>query len=335
MQDVARAAGVSHQTVSRVLNDLPRVRAETRDRVLAAIAELGYRRNSAARALVTSRSGTIGVLAPRSALYGPVSTLLAVEVAARTAGLFVSLASVQDYDARTVTAALDHFLDQGVEGIIAIAPVLEAVEVATALAAQVPMVLVAADTPAGAGYATASVDQELGARLATRHLIELGHTDIGHLSGPLGWLDAAARLRGWRSELRAAGLEERDVLEGGWSASGGAAAGRQWLSEGTPSAVFAGNDLMALGLISALGEAGVHVPGDVSVVGFDDMEGAAHYLPPLTTVRQDLAALGERCVHLLLDVLESRQSTSQMVLEPELVVRGSARRVRPGRRTSD
>ncbi|HEX8508698.1 MAG TPA: LacI family DNA-binding transcriptional regulator, partial [Propionibacteriaceae bacterium] len=122
MQDVARVAGVSHQTVSRVLNGHPRVRAETRARVLAVIADLGYRRNPAARALVTSRSRTIGVLAPRSGLFGPVSTLVAVEVAARTAGLFVSVASLDHFDAGSVTAALDHFLDQHVEGVIVIAP---------------------------------------------------------------------------------------------------------------------------------------------------------------------------------------------------------------------
>ena len=323
MQDVARVAGVSHQTVSRVLNDHPRVRPETRDRVLAVIAELGYRRNSAARALVTRRSGTIGLLTPRSMLYGPVSTMVSVEEAARRAGLFVSVASLQDYDAPAVAAALDHFLDQGVEGIIVIAPVAEAVAAASSLATRVPMVILAVDTPGGAGFRTASVDHELGGRLATRHLLELGHADIAHLSGPRGWLDADARARGWRGELADAGLPGREPEVGDWTAESGFALGRRLLSRELPSAVFAGNDLMALGLVRALTEAGVDVPADVSVVGFDDIDGAAFHRPPLTTVRQDFGVLGARSVALLLDQLADRTESSPALLPPELVVRKS------------
>jgi DNA-binding LacI/PurR family transcriptional regulator len=324
MQDVARVAGVSHQTVSRVLNAHARVRPETRDRVLKVIAELGYRRNSAARALVTSRSGTIGLLTPRSILYGPVSTLISVEEAARTAGLFVSVASLGSFDAVSVAAALDHFMDQGVEGIIVIAPVPEAVRVASELASQVPMVLIAADTPSGPGFQTASVDQELGARLATRHLIELGHTDIAHVSGPPLWLDALARYRGWQRELRDAALLVRDPPDGGWTAAGGFAAGQQLLADGLPTAVFAANDLMALGLVRAFTEAGLHVPSDVSVVGFDDIEGASHYLPPLTTVRQDFTALGQRCVELLISQLADDEAAPAVAMAPELVIRASS-----------
>jgi DNA-binding LacI/PurR family transcriptional regulator len=324
MQDVARVAGVSHQTVSRVLNGHPRVRQETRDRVLAVIAELGYRRNSAARALVTSRSGTIGLLTPRSILYGPVSTLISVEEAARSAGLYVSVASLREYDEESVTAALDHFMDQGVEAIIVIAPVPEAVRVASALASQVPMVLIAADTPSGPGFQTASVDQELGARLATRHLIELGHTDVAHVSGPPDWLDARARQRGWERELREAALVPRPPLDGGWTPEGGYEAAERLLSEQPPTAVFAANDLMALGLVRAFTDAGLQVPNDISVVGFDDIAGASHYLPPLTTVRQDFAALGELCVRLLMGRLAEEETPSTLVMAPELVVRSSA-----------
>ncbi|MET0694469.1 MAG: LacI family DNA-binding transcriptional regulator [Propionibacteriaceae bacterium] len=330
MQDVARVAGVSHQTVSRVLNGHPRVRPETRDRVLAVIADLGYRRNSAARALVTSRSGTIGLLTPRSILYGPVSTLISVEEAARTAGLFVSVASLRNYDASSVTAALDHFMDQGVEGIIVIAPVPEAVRVASELASQVPMVLIAADTASGPGYQTASVDQELGARLATRHLIDLGHAEIAHVSGPADWLDARARRRGWERELLDAALVDRPPIDGGWTAEGGFRAGQHLLAEEPPSAVFAANDLMALGLIRAFTEAGLHVPSDISVVGFDDIDGASHYLPPLTTVRQDFSALGERCVELLRGQLAEDETPSTVVMAPELIVRAST--TNPSRR---
>lgn len=328
MQDVARAAGVSHQTVSRVLNGHSRVRPETRQRVLAVIAELGYRRNSAARALVTSRSGTIGLLTPRSALHGPVATMVSVEEAARQAGLFVSVASLTDYGAASVAAALDHFLDQGVEGIVVIAPTPGAVEVASSLALRVPMVITAADTSAGLGFQSASVDQELGARLATRHLVELGHTDIVHVRGPLGWLDAEARCRGWRGELAAAGLQDTPPLVGDWTAESGFALGKQLLAAGPPSAVFAANDMMALGVVRAVTEAGIDVPADVSVVGFDDIEGAGFYRPPLTTVRQDFTALGGRCVALLLEQLAGGVSSSPVLLPPELVVRASTARPR-------
>lgn len=324
MQDVARVAGVSHQTVSRVLNGNVRVRPETRERVLSVIADLGYRRNSAARALVTSRSGTIGLLTPRSILYGPVSTLISVEEAARMAGLYVSVASLGHYDATSVAAALDHFMDQGVEGIIVIAPVPEAVQLAAELAPQLPMVLIAADTPSGPGFQTASVDQSLGARLATRYLIGLGHANIAHVAGPAGWLDAAARLRGWERELQDAALVVRPPLHGGWTAAGGFAAGQQLMIDEMPSAVFAANDLLALGLVRAFTEAGLNVPNDISVVGFDDIEGASHYLPPLTTVRQDFAALGQHCVELLMGQLTNAQVPSTVVLAPELVVRASA-----------
>jgi DNA-binding LacI/PurR family transcriptional regulator len=246
-------------------------------------------------------------------------------------GLFVSVASLRGYDEPAVTAALDHFLDQGVEGIIMIAPVPPAVRIASQLAAQVPMVLVAADTPSGPGFQTASVDQQLGARLATRYLVELGHGDIAHVSGDVDWLDARARLDGWRRELDDAALPVRPPLDGGWTAQGGFEAGQQLLRD-LPTAVFAGNDQMALGLLRAFTEAGLHVPGDISVVGFDDVEGAGHYLPPLTTVRQDLTALGQECVRLLLGQLSEEESPSTVVMAPELIVRSSASNPSQGRR---
>src|SRR3954452_560660 len=187
MLDVARIAGVSHQTVSRVLNDHPSVRPETRERVQEAIAQLGYRRNSAARALATRRSSTVGLLTATSNRSGPVSTLVAVEQASRAAGLWVSVASLSVYDPESVRSALDHFLDQGVDGIIVIAPVEEAVQVASAVAAEVPTVVVA--PLLAPGVLAVAVDQRRGARLVVAHLAELGHTRIAHLAGPPGWLD--------------------------------------------------------------------------------------------------------------------------------------------------
>lgn len=309
MTDVARLAGVSHQTVSRVLNDHPSVRPETRARVNAAIEELGYRRNVAARALVTRRSHIIGVLTTGEARFGPTSTLLAVEDAARDAGYYLSLAVVRHPTQASVAAALDHFRAQSVEGVVVIAPQTDAVVAARAVATSVPVVMVAAGEHSGPGFQTVAVDQEAGAALATRHLLDLGHGDVIHLSGPTDWLDARMRIEGWRAERARWGLPRAEPIGGDWSADRGYEAGREMVANARaggpalPTAVFAANDQLALGLLRAFAEAGVAVPGEVSVVGFDDVEGTAFFSPPLTTVRQDFVTLGERCIDLLVAAL--------------------------------
>lgn len=323
MSDVATLAGVSHQTVSRVLNGSPNVRAETRERVLDAIARLGYRRNRAARALVTRRSGTVGVLASGSALFGPTSTLVAVEVAARDAGLFVSVATVARWEAEPVAAALDHFLDGGVDGVVVIAAHDEAVAAVQGFQGAVPVVMVG---PTGLpdDVLTVSMDQRAGAALAVRHLIDLGHRDVVHIAGPLDWLDARRRVEGWRDALRAAGLAaEADPVPGDWSAGTGYQVGQRLIRAGLPTAVFAANDQLALGLLHAFAEAGVRVPQDVSVVGFDDVEGSAHFVPPLTTVRQEFGALGQGCMELLRSAMDGGPHRSGLVA-PSLVVRASS-----------
>ncbi|MFC8923894.1 LacI family DNA-binding transcriptional regulator [Cellulosimicrobium sp. NPDC057127] len=353
MADVARLAGVSHQTVSRVLNDHPSVRPETRDRVLDAIATLGYRRNSAARALVTMRSGTVGVVTTGSALYGPTSTLIAVEEAAREQGYFVSVATIRRYDAATMHRVLEHFMDQGVEGIVVIAPQTDVADAVDSFRAPVPVIMIAArDRPGvpeqvqdgaggaeGAGAAEGAgsilpiaVDQRLGARLAAEHLLGLGHRTVLHLSGPLDWFDARERETGWRGALEDAGAPVPDPVRGDWSSDRGYAVGRE-LADAVragdgPTAVFAGNDQLALGLLRAFWESGVRVPDDVSVVGFDDVAGAGHFIPPLTTVRQPFGALGRRAIALMLDAFAGAV-VRPVSIPPELVVREST--AEPGR----
>ena len=324
MLDVARLAGVSHQTVSRVLNDHPSVRPETRVRVETAIRELGYRRNSAARALATRRSSTVGLLTATSNRSGPVSTLVAVEQASRAAGLWVSVASLSVYDPESVRSALDHFLDQGVDGIIVIAPVEEAVEVASAVALDVPVVIVAPRVEAGSRALAVAVDQRHGARLVGRHLAGLGHARIAHVAGPVGWLDAIERESGWREELAALGLEVPDMVRGDWTAASGYAAARD-LDPGA-TAVFASNDQMALGLVRALVEQGRRVPEDVSVAGFDDIETAGFALPPLTTVRQDFAELGLAAVRTLVGRMAGDPAPPATLVQPALQVRASTAR---------
>lgn len=324
MSDVAAVAGVSHQTVSRVLNGHPSVRPETRQRVLDAIAELGYRRNTAARALVTRRTDTIGVVASGSALFGPTSTLIAVEGAARDAGLYVSVATVARWEAEGMRQVLEHFMAQGVEGVVVIAAHDEAIEAVRAFDAPVPVVMVGPKDLPDERVHTVAVDQYEGARLATRHLLELGHRDVVHLRGPEDWLDARSRVRGWRDELASAGIEAGEPVRGDWTAGRGYAVGRELVRDGLPTAVFAANDQLALGLLRAFAEAGVSVPGDVSVVGFDDVDGSAHFFPPLTTVRQEFGELGRRCLEVLLAAIGGADEGAPDLIAPRLVVRASS-----------
>ena len=322
MSDVAARAGVSHQTVSRVLNDHPNVRPATRERVLAAIAELGYRRNPAARALVTRRSGMIGVMSSGSALFGPSSTLIAVEGAARDAGLFVSVATIAKWEVESVSTALEHFMDQGADAVVVIASHDEAVAAARTFTGSVPLVMIGpAELPPP--LHAVSGDQYGGARLAVRHLLELGHREVVHLAGPVDWFDARRRIDGWRDELAAAGVTAPEPIPGDWSAARGYEVGRRLVAEGLPTAVFAANDQLALGLLRAFAEAGVRVPDDVSVVGFDDIEGSAHFFPPLTTVRQEFRLLGRRCLEAVVELLAGDAPEPELVL-PSLVVRASS-----------
>ncbi|KGM11763.1 LacI family transcriptional regulator [Cellulomonas carbonis T26] len=324
MSDVAALAGVSHQTVSRVLNGHPSVRDETRERVLAAIGELGYRRNTAARALVTRRSGIIGVVTSGSALFGPTSTLIAIENAAREAGYFVSLATVAAWEQDGLRAVLEHFLSQGADGVVVVAAHDDAVEAVREFPSPVPVVMVGPRELPGAELHAVAVDQYGGARLAVRHLIDLGHRDVAHLAGPQDWLDARHRVRGWQDELRAAGIEPGAPLSGDWGADRGYEVGCELVAGGRlPTAVFAANDLLALGLLRAFAESGVRVPDDVSVVGFDDVAGSAHFFPPLTTVRQEFGDLGRRCLAMLLGLIEGDDAPASVV-EPHLVVRESS-----------
>ena len=323
MHDVARLAQVSHQTVSRVLNDHPHVRPATKDRVRRAIAELGYRRNAAARSLVTRRSGVIGLLTPRTELYGPTSSMVAVEVAAREAGFFVSLASVADTSAAALGAAVEHFKDQAAEAVVLIAPEFEWLTAARIVANDIPVVTMCADSgairPSLVGVA---MDNRAGARMVTEHLIALGHRSVAFVAGPATSSEAKARWSSWRDVMTDSGLAADRCYAGDWSSSSGYEAGRRLVGEGPPTAVFAANDQMALGVIAALTAAGLRVPGDVSVAGFDDVPDAAYFTPSLTTVHQDFGALASRCVAVLERILRGESARGARI-RPELVVRAS------------
>jgi DNA-binding LacI/PurR family transcriptional regulator len=324
MADVARLAGVSHQTVSRVINNHPNVATTTRARVQAAIRELGYRPNSAARTLVTRRSKTLGVVSFDSTLYGPASMVYGIEQAARDADFFVSIVSLRSITRSALLDAVERLREQSVEGIVVIAPHTSASGVLSQAARGVPLV-------GAAGGVTeevpmVSIDQRAGAVAATRHLLDLGHPTVHHVAGPSTWLDAVGRAEGWRSMLEEAGAKVPAIHTGDWSARSGYEAGQRLAHDRDVTAVFCANDHMAQGLLRALHEAGRRVPDDVSLIGFDDIPEAAYFVPPLSTVRQDFGELGRRSLELLVQLLgDSSGPPGGVLIPPELVVRASAR----------
>ncbi|WP_326575699.1 LacI family DNA-binding transcriptional regulator [Streptomyces sp. NBC_00481] len=326
MDDVARLAGVSKQTVSRVLNDNPAVRAETREAVLEAMRTLGYRPSRSARSLASGRTRMLGVISFDAARYGPASTLTAINTAAQEAGYLVSSIALDTADRDTVVQAVDRLSAEGADGIIAIAPQRP---VATALARarpDTPMVML--DNGLGDGTPVVSSDFTGGARLATEHLLALGHPTVRHIAGPTGWTSADRRAASWRATLREAGARVHEPLVGDWSADSGYELGRRLADDPDVTAVFVSNDQMALGLLRALYEAGRRVPDDVSVVGYDDIPEAAHLLPPLTTVRTDFSSIGTRALRLLLTQLDDPADTGEAlekdpVIPVELIVRDS------------
>lgn len=325
IRDVADLAGVSYQTVSRVLNEHPSLRPDTVVRVQAAIQDLGYRPNRAARALVTARNHTIGVLLSARALYGPFSSYLTIVEAARERGYTVTTTPNATDEPADIVDALDALLAHGVEGIVAIAPQDRAREAVMQSGASVPMLTLQGGPDEALDF---GFDQQEGARLAVRHLMSLGHRRILHLAGPRGWAEAEQRQIGYESIMRDHGLEPILAPAGDWTSDSGRAIGLEVLRREAPTAVFAANDEMAVGLLAAAADLGLTVPGDLSVVGFDDVPYARHLRPGLTTVRQDFAELGRRAIAALVDEIERTvPSVPHPRVLPHLVVRDSTAKV--------
>ncbi|WP_298874084.1 LacI family DNA-binding transcriptional regulator [uncultured Microbacterium sp.] len=277
VREVAAAAGVSTQTVSRVLNDYPGIRDATRERVLAAVASLDYRVNNAARALGTSLTRTVGVVASDAVLHGPSAGIAALERAARARGRWISTAYTDSDDPADIDAAVRHLLDQGVDGIVLVA-------------AHGVTPLEGYDVPLVPLYGESGIRQRDAAALVVDHLADLGHRRLVEVSGPADWREALARTAGVADAVARRGLSLVDRVEGDWSAASGSA-----LAEVVAERVRAGatavavaNDQMALGLVAGLAARGLTVPADVSVAGFDDNPDAAFYTPALTSVRLDV-----------------------------------------------
>ncbi|HZX02576.1 LacI family DNA-binding transcriptional regulator [Kribbella sp.] len=296
MADVAQLAGVSGQTVSRVANGRQNVDALTRARVQDAMRQLGYRPNGAARALRSGEFRSIGVIVFELSTFGTTRTLDAIATAATARGYSVKLMPVLSVNRQTVADAFSRLGEQAVDGVIMMieAHVLEEVRLPVGL----PVVVV----HAGAHYdhPVIDTDQTQGARLATEHLLELGHRTVWHVAGPSSSFAADQRRRSWEQTLRDRGCDVPQVLFGDWTSASGYDAGRRLAADPDVTAIFVANDQMALGVLRALHTHGRAVPDDVSVVGFDDMEEAAQFWPPLTTVRQSFTDIGRRSVDTLL-----------------------------------
>ncbi len=337
MSDVARLAGVSQQTVSRVINDHPNVTPQVRERVQHAITQLRYRRNPAARSLVTNRTMSLGVVTYGLAQHGPSVALTGIAEAARSAGYTTNLVGLADIDRPALKAALDHLVNDYVDGIVLLAPVEAAVHAVAGQHTDVPLVVF---EPGGEPRADSFAGDEVrGARMATQHLLDLGHHTVLHLCGPPGWLATGARLQGWRDALSAAGRAAPAPVETSWDAASGYRAAAEVAARtqrGEPmTAVFVANDQTALGLISGLTERGLRVPEDVSVVGFDDFPESAFFSPPLTTIGIDFADLGRVAVAKILALLHGGTGEPAVHVPPELIVRGSTGRPRPTTNDND
>lgn len=321
MQDVARAAGVSQKTVSRVVNDSPQVRPEVRERVLAAIGALGYRRNSAARALAAGRTHVIGIVAMGSSLFGVAQHVMGVERAARARGYGTVVVSTgEDEDDSAVAPAVERALALGAEGVIVVEPLMRHAEEFDALA-DVPLVVPSQVGATHPRHSVVTAAEEEGARLATDHLLDLGHRTAVHISGPASWRPAVLRERGWRGVLEDRGAEVAAPVAGDWSARSGYRAAQELLARGPFTALFAANDSMAVGAVRALHEAGLRIPDDVAVIGFDDLPESEFQVVPLSSVRQDFAEIARLSVERIVltvedDPLPDRSSTVPAQLVP-------------------
>lgn len=322
IRDVARLAGVSHQTVSRVLNDHPSIRPETKARVLDAISVLDYRPNVAARALATSRSNTLGVLSATIGEFGPTSSMASIEDAARAQGYAVSTLNLPATTPEAIGQAVRQLVSEKVDGLVVLAPQVRVFNVLRGMAVSVPFVSL--QTASGSDGISLSADQVAGARMITEYLIRLGHTDILHLAGPQDWIEAESRMRGYLDALREADLPTFPPIRGDWTADFGYFVGQELARRRDFTAVFAANDVMAIGLMHGFRDAGLRVPADISVVGFDDVPVAAHVAPPLTTVHQDFPELGRRAVQILLAEIRGEETPSFGPVVPVLCGRESA-----------
>lgn len=325
--DVARAAGVSVPTVSRVLNGSVPVSPEKQARVMAAVRRLGYRPNGAARALVRGRQAMIALIAGNTSRYGYATTIQGVEEAARQAGYMVVISVVETTDSASVDSALDLILSQPVAGAIVLEYDPPGEAALRAMPSTLPTVAIAPSQRGRQDVPHAFMDDRTAAEHATRYLLDLGHEVVHHVAVPRSerW---TGRTAGWRTALEAAGVPLPEVMEADWTPRSGYQWGLRLAERDDVTAVLCGNDEVAIGVMRGLQERGRRIPEDVSVVGFDDHPLSELWLPPLTTVRQDFVELGRQTFGLLKAVIDDDPHPASVSVTPELIVRGSATRPR-------
>ena len=331
---VAKAAGVSTQTVSRVINDRPDVAPETRRRIQQVIDELGYQPSALARSLSQQRSYTLGVVTAGLKYIGPSRTLNGITTKAEQLGYALLLKELPDFTTNDIQSLIHFLLARHIDGLLWAVPEIGDNRnwVETSLAS-IPVPIVFITMQSRPGFPIVSVDNHLGGMLATQHLLDLGRQHIGHISGPLGWWEARQRKQGWQETLQAAGrgVSDAHCVEGNWSSSSGEIAFQQLLeSYAEMDAVFIANDQMALAALQLAHRRGLRIPQDLAVVGFDNIAEAAYFYPSLTTVSQNQHELGCQAVQVLVNLIEAARSGAQAIeprsflLAPELIVRDSS-----------
>jgi DNA-binding LacI/PurR family transcriptional regulator len=324
IKDVAQHAGVSYQTVSRVINDHPSVSPATRARVQAAIHKLDYHPSSAAQLLAAKRSGVIGVVTYGLMHFGPAKMLASLDDAARSLGYTVSNMNIGAFVPKEIGRAIQQLRRQKVEGIIVFAPTLEVSpsEIET-LCGEVPLVITDTE-PSPARYVT-NMDHFTGTRVAAQHLLALGHRRIGFINGPQSWYASMIRRQGWLSALNQAGLEPSAEYEGDWNARSGHKATNEFLERDLGiTAILAANDQMALGALHALHQRNLELPREMSVIGYDDIPEAEFFEPALTTVRHEFGQLAQKALEQLMSRIEGRDKTNELVvIVPNLIMRDS------------
>lgn len=334
VKDVAQLAGVSTQTVSRVMNKFSSISDHTRQKVEAAVEQLGYRPSTLARSLIQQRSYTLGVVTFGLKYIGPSRTLNGIADKADELGYMLLMKKLDNFDAEGIDEVIDSLLDRQVDGIIWDVPEVDENRTWAQGIESLPVPIVFMSMEPKNGYSVVSMDSQLGAQLATQHLLDQGCRQIGHISGPLDWWEARLRLQGWRETLEKAGMQPTDQQweSGNWSsASGAAAAEKLFARYPEMDGVFVANDQMALSVLREAGRRGIQIPEQLAVVGFDGIPESAYFYPSLTTVSQDPQQLGGQAVENLVAMIQARQENETVVaqsvlIQPTLIIRESSQR---------
>lgn len=340
IKEVASVAGVSTQTVSRVINERPDVSPETRRRVQEVIKELSYQPSALARSLISQRSHTLGVVTAGLKHIGPSRTISGITAVAEETGYSILLKELPSYDTEDILPIFQELLSRHVDGIIwAVPEVGENRNWLNSPPADIEIPLVFLTMEAREDLSIVSFDNYQGGRLAMSHLLQQGYRRIAHICGPLDWWEARQRMAAWKDALHEAGLEASDhhCVEGNWSAASGALAIEK-LCDQYPDldAVFVGNDQMALSVLQFFAEKHIRIPEDVGVVGFDNIPESAFFSPPLTTVQQDQHNVARIAVEEVIKIIEAgwqgqdSVDAKSIILPPTLVVRQSSLRQREG-----